>query len=199
MSEPRELRHVTRLFPSFLGLRLLPVGGFFLGVGLASMLPGELPSSVQAVLLVVSVAAIWLIHRWYRREYGRVEPERLGLGRNWTILAGLAVAAVAMAIGAQKFGGEGRQVVLLVMVFLVTAVLYGLPRAFGGGGLAMAVVAAIAVLGAAVILAVGRDPLGFSRLGTLFSVIVGIALAVAGWLEHRLLRRTFDRLESGDG
>lgn len=199
MSEPREFRHVTRLFPSFLGLRLLPVGAFFLAVGLASPLPGELPTPLQAVLLVIALAAIWPIHRWYRREYGTVEPERLGLGRNWVILAGLAVATVAMALGAQRFGGESRQVVLLVAVLLVTAVLYALPRAFGGGGLAVAVVAAIALLGAAVMLAVGRDPLGFNRLGTLFSLIVGIALSLAGWLEHRLLRRTLDRLGAGDG
>lgn len=198
MNRARDVRHVTHIFPTFLGLRLIPVGLWFLVVGLASSVGGRLPTGVLAVLVVLATASIWPIHLWYRREFGVVEPERLGLGRNWMILLGLGLAVLALSLGAQKLGGTATLVLLLVLVFFATAVLFALPRAFGGGTMAIALLSAVVVLGAALLLLIGRDPARFNYLGALFSLVVGVILCAAGVVEHLLMKRALDRLGSGD-
>lgn len=197
MTRVGDPRRITHLFPSFLGLRLVPVGLFFVIVGIASPLVGIVPTAALVALLAIAVAAVYPIHRWYRREFGVVEPERLALGRNWAILAGLLIAVLAMGVGAQRLGGTSAQVLLLVVVFFLTAALFALPRAFGGGGKALAALVAIVVLGVALLLAAGSDPVRFNHLGALFSLVVGVTLCTAGVIEHRLLARTFDRNGAG--
>ena len=197
MNRATDPRRVTHLFPTFLGLRLLPVSLFFLIVGIAPPLVGPLSTPVQAVLIIAAVGAIWPIHRWYRREYGVVEPARLALGRNWMILGGITVAFVAMGLGAHRLGGVETQVLLLVLVFFVTAVLFALPRVFGGGSMAITVLAAIVILGIALLLAAGRNPGWFNYLGSLFSFSVGLMLCAAGVLEHHLLTDALGRPGGG--
>lgn len=193
MTGPEQARRVTRVFPAFLGLRLVPVGLFFLSIGVASPFPGETPTWVQAILFLAAAAAIWPIHGWYRREFGAVEPERLRLGRNWMILAGLVVAVLAMSAGAHRLGGISIQVLLVVVTFFLTAVLFALPRAFAGSSAELTLLAAMVVLGVAILLFAGRDPVSFNYLGALFSGAVGMMLCTAGVIEHRRLIRTLGR------
>lgn len=51
------------LFPTFLGLRLVPMGLWFLTVGMLAPLPGRLSTSLYGALLALTAAAIWAIHR----------------------------------------------------------------------------------------------------------------------------------------
>ena len=200
MKRAEDLRRVTHLFPTFLGLRLVPVGLWFVVFVLAERLTGPVPTALHVVLAALAAAAIWPIHRWYRRELGVVEPERLGMGRNRVILLGLALAVLAFGLGAQRLGGTTAQVVLLVVILFATAVLYAQPRAFGGGLTGIALIIAAAVLGIPPLLAAGRDPASFNNLGALFALTVGVTLCAAGVLEHHLLKRQLGRLaESGDG
>ncbi len=194
----RDLRHITQIFPTFLGLRLVPAGAFFLIVGGASPLVGPVPTAAQAVLAVLAVAAIWWIHLWYRREFGVVEPARLGWSRSWMFLLGLGVAVLAMSLGARSFGGTTTLVLLVVLTLFATAVLYALPRTLGGGTMAVALVAAVVLLGAIVIMAMGSDPLRFNYLGAFFSLAIGVVLCAAGVAEHLSMKQALHGAGTGD-
>ncbi len=193
MSRAQDLRHLTQLFPTFLGLRLVPVGLWFLAVALVSPLPG-LHEGLLGALAALAAGAIWWVHLWYRREFGVVEPRRLGMGRSWALLLGLGVAVAAFGLGASRLGGTASLVLVLVLVLFVTAVLFALPRVFGGGLKVIALLAGVVLLGAVVLLAAGRDPVRFNHLGALFSLSVGAILIAAGAIEHRLMTRALDRL-----
>ena len=197
MNQIADPRRVTHLFPAFLGLRLLPVAAFFLVVGVAAPTVGPLSTPVQAVMVVAALVAIWWIHSWYRREFGVVEPERLALGRSWMILIGISVAFVAMGVGAHQIGGVETQVLFVVLVFFATAVLFALPRAFGGGAGAIGLLAVIVLAGVAVLLVAGRNPSWFNYLGSLFSVAIGGMFGAAGIIEHRLLADALGASEGG--
>lgn len=190
MKQPTEIARITHVFPNFLGLRLVPVGLWFLVVGAASPVVGRVPTVLQAVLAIVAVAAIVPVHRWYRGRFGVVEPERARLGRNWTVLAGLVVAAAIFAVGTGALGGTSSQVLLLVLVFFLVTVLFAVPRTLAGSRLDSAIVAGVGVLGAALLLRVGLDLERFNYLGALFSILVGLILCITGWIEHRSLVRT---------
>lgn len=194
MTRTEDLRHVTHIFPTFLGLRLIPVGLLFLIVGVAAPLVGRIASGPRALLAVLAVAAIWPIHRWYRREFGTVEPERLGLGRSWMILAGLVAALLVFGLGASRVGDDFRLVLLLVLILFATVVLYALPRAFGSGRLLPGAVIAVAVGVGALFVFLARDPARFASIGSLFSATVGVLLCLAGWIEHVQMTRAMERL-----
>lgn len=194
MRELEALRQLTTLFPLFLGLRLLPVGLWFV---LVSMGFGQFPSALHGLLMVVAAAATWAIHRGYRERYGVVEPERLRFGRNWALLAGLTAAYLALAVGAARLGPRPLVIVLVVIVF-ATGALYALPRFLSGARLA-AGFGVVAVSCAALVAALPRDPARLGEVGWMFSLALGLALSIAGWAEHRSLVRALSAAdETGD-
>lgn len=198
MNRADDLRRVTHLFPTFLGLRLVPFGLWFLAIGLTSPLVNRISNAVHLVVVALVIAAIWRIHRWYRREYGTVEPERLGLGRNWPILGGWVAALVVFGLGAAQIGDDFRLVLLLVLVLFATVVLFALPRAFGPDRLLTAVVPAVALVAGAGFVYLALDPARFASIGSLFSSTLGILFCLAGWIEHRQMTRAMEQLASGD-
>lgn len=188
MSDPHRLREITRIFPTFLGLRLLPAGFWFLLVPIPAL--GLFASPAHLALMVVAAAATWPIHLWYRRRYGRVEPERLRLGRGWALLTGLVAAYLALAMGAAAFGHH-RLVLLLVVVLFLTAAALARPRPLAGGSRPALAFWGVAGLAALLLLWVTREPRQLAAAGDLFSLGVGVLLVLGGLIEHASLRRAF--------
>lgn len=188
MQRPEPYRSLTTLFPMALGLRLLPVGAWFLAISLPGL--GRFPSAAHLALGAVALLAILPIHRWYRTRYGFVQPDRLRLGRSWALLAGLAAAGLALGLGGNLLG-LGPLVVILVLILLATVVAFALPRPFAGGRVATALLVIVAGLCAVFLVAWSRDPARLGSMGTLFSVSAGALLCLAGLAEHRLLARAF--------
>lgn len=188
------LRHVTRLFPIFLGLRLLPVGAWFLLVSLGGMdwFPGW-----PHLALLAAVAAIWPIHRWYQERYGTVEPERLSFGRNWALLAGVVGGYLALGLGAAS--GMRPLMLALLLIVLATVALFALPRSFTGDRRTTAMFLAAAGLCGLLLLVPFRDPTRLGAVGRWFSLSIGLLLCLAGWIEHYSLARAVRRLGEGDG
>ncbi len=190
-------REITRGFPTFLGLRLLPAGVWFVIVALMAPLSGELPTLPLAVLAAAMVGAIWWIHSWYGRELGTVQPPRLELSRSRAFLVAIGVAAVAMWLSSSTLDAQGTLVLFLTLLLLVSAASFALPRVAGGGGGAIAIVIAIVALGVAAILFVARDPETLGSVGMLFSLTVGLMVSVAGLLEHRHMMAVLRSAEVG--
>lgn len=189
-TSPETLRRVTSLFPVFLGLRLLPVGLWF--IALAMPLFDPLQRWGDRVLLVVAIVATWAIDRWYRRRYGTVEPKKLRFGRNWALLLGVVAAWVALAVGPRATNLEP-VVVLVVLLLFATAIAFALPRAPSGGPWPAGIFLLVAALGGALLVAMPREAAAFGSLGARFSLITGILLVLAGGIEHHLLRRVMHR------
>ena len=190
------LRSVTHLFPGALGLRLLPVGLWFLAISIPGLRP--FPGPLHLVLGLLAALSIWPIHRWYRARYGFVQPERLRFGRNWAILLGLVVAGGALGLGA-ALPGVGTLVLTLVLVLFGTAVAFALPQPFPGGRLAAVLLLLVAGLCAVLLITLTRDPAPLGSMGGLFSRSVGALLCLAGVIEHRLLTRALDKLGESAG
>jgi hypothetical protein len=182
-------REVTHLFPVFLGLRLLPVGLWFLIAALPGV--GGFGSSLHKLLLVVAIAAVWWTHRWYRERYGVVEPRKLSLGRSWVLLFGWLAAVVAMSFGGALLGLRPL-VLLVVLILLATAALWSLPRLFGPGAPLLTAFIALAAVAGVLMLGATRDPADLGAGGGLFKISVGVLLCLAGVLEHRSLVDAFE-------
>ncbi len=187
---PTVARKFTQLFPAFRGLRLLPLGLWFVAAPLGVF--GPLTERNQALPVVVAVASTWAIHRWYARHYGTVEPVNLRFGRNWALLLGVLVGYAALAAARRALDLEPL-VLVVALVLFATAIAFVLPRVVASGWWAVAAFLALAAVGAVLLLAVTRGADGVGSLGVSFSVILGVLLILAGAIEHWLLRRTMRR------
>jgi len=195
MLAPRDASRLTRLFPTFLGLRLLPFGLWFLLAAASGA--GLVRAGLHLWALPLVLVATWLIHRRYRQHFGVVEREHIPLGRNWAILACLLVAYLALRFVAVDTDPLLLLQILVLLLFL-TAVLLFLPTL--GQGLAVAAV----FVGAALFLALplllfvtGGEQPGYG--GAAFSLCLGFVLAVAGILDHFLLSRSLQQNGTGAG
>lgn len=197
MRELEAYRDVTRAFPHFLGLRMVPVGVWFL------LVPALGPFDARPALvapLLAAVAASWGIGRWYRRRFGSVETGQASLGRNWPILLGLVAASLALAAASfARVLGPAMLVAVLVLILFATVVLVGWPRRFDRRSLAAVAVTGVVAIAGAVLLAVAsHDPGRIGSTGDLFSVVVGSILCCSGLLEHRSLVRALAEPGGGD-
>lgn len=184
--DPGTLRKVTHLFPTFLGLRLVPLGLWFVAAPLG--LFGPFTEWNQAVPVAVAVAATWAIHRWYASRYGTVEPVKLRFGRNWALLLGVLAGYAALALFPRTLALEPLVLVVVLVVF-AAAIAFMLPRALAGGRGAVAVFLAVAALAAVLMLALTRGAAGVGSLGASLSMLTGVLLVLAGGIEHWLLVR----------
>lgn len=185
-TDPDVLRKVTHLFPIFLGLRLVPLGLWFIAAPLG--LFGPMTEWNQGVPVTVAVVATWAIHRWYASHYGTVEPVKLRFGRNWALLIGVLAGYAALALTPRALDLEPL-VLIVALVLLATAIAFMLPRALAGGHRAVAVFLVVAVAGAVLVLATSRSADGLGSLGTALSAVTGVLLVLAGGIEHWLLVR----------
>jgi hypothetical protein len=190
MPEPDTCRRVTRLVPSVLGLRVVPIGLWFLAAPALGPFHGSLS---QMAPLGIAVAVVWGIHRWYGARYGRVEAWTVRLERQRALLPGLGAAMLALAAGSAAL--EPRELILLlVLVLFATAVGLVWPRRVSRALFPIAAVASAAVAGATALLLWGLDPTRLGSLGDLFSLSVGAVLCLAGVVEHLALARVFEEL-----
>jgi hypothetical protein len=185
-------RATTRAFPTLLGLRVVPIGAWFLLV--PALGPFRLTTLVTP--LVVALVATWWTDRWYRRTFGSVEPERARLGRSRRILYGVLAAQVAMAAGsAALLPGPATLVGTLVVILFATVVLFGWPASFGSeSNLESGALGIVAVVSGAILVSASHDPERIGTTGDLFSLLAGAILCLAGIIEHRSLSRAFSAL-----
>jgi hypothetical protein len=194
----RQIRYVTGNYQQVQGLRNVAYGAAFVAGSLVYALVRSAPWAITAALWV-GLALNWLIGRYYQRTFGRVEPA----GSEWG--ATPYAARVSLGLGMFFLGVVAMVAGLPVYVFLG---LLGLAWSIGyalylhrRGGLRLRPCWAVAcVIFAALSLVIllplpALAPLhhysGMRALLVLYLVPPGLAMIVCGFLDHRLLLRTF--------
>ena len=188
MIEAKRVHLITSIFPFLWGLRLLPLGLFVLAAGAndARLIP---PLSHFLGLPVV-VLLTWMIHRYYRRSFGVVEPEACGTAALGTLFRAIGLALIAVLafdlIARLRVSMTG--IVMagfeFALLFLVLRRPYRLAYAIAG-----------AVLLCGFLLLSFRIPSGiddrvFEPGGLLQNLFVGTVLILGGIADHVVLTRS---------
>ena len=189
MDTLRRLRFVTERYPHLQGLRLVPLGFPFLISGawrsgsLAGIpeITGIAPRYLFLLLLIAAMAVSALAGRYYRRQFGTVQPHpRLG---GALALVGFA-AALALSVWLQD---AFQPAIPLPMVVIGLSVgLLGL----AGGHVRwhyLALAALCLMFASSGVLGVPID-----TRDALLDNLIGLGLIVIGLGDHLLLRRTLE-------
>lgn len=199
--EVERIRFVTRVVadPTGAGLRLVPFGLWMLAAagGEAGWWP--LPDVVLVGAVLVVVPAIWAVHRYYQRTYGRVVAgkEACELAGGWLVKVG-GVAALAVATAAEVAYSPDPSILGLTMSGVAAALvflLYERPHR-----MTYAVGSTLLLLGvllSPLVLPVPDDGAIFRPGGFLFDMYWGIAFTLGGLGDHVLLARTLRRSPQG--
>jgi hypothetical protein len=187
-------RDVTRDLPSFLGLRLLPVGVWFLVAPALGRF--EASRAHYGLAIAAAVAIVW-IDRLYRRRFGTVVTDRVRLGRARGLVAGAAVAYLALFAASSLPGTEALVGALVAIVFGTAAVVVR-PLAFGAPRRRLEAVALGVAFGGAAAVAAAGSPLAHRGAGVLLCLAMGVLLCLAGVAEHLALRAALPATEACD-
>ena len=198
----RRIRYVTANYQQVKGLRTVAYGA---ASAVGGIVYGLVPSAYWAfsAAMWVGLTLAWLIGRYYQRTFGRVEPA----GSEWGslsyaaripfVLGGFALIIVALVAGLPPY-------VLFGLLGLAWSIGYALYLYRRGGLRLRPYWAAACVVFAAVSLVILLPPPalaslhhagwhagGMRPLMVLYLVPMGLVTVVCGFLDHRLLLRTF--------
>lgn len=189
MESLRRLRFVTERYPHLQGLRLVPLGFPFLISGawrsgsLAGIpeITGIAPRYLFLLLLIAAMVVSALAGRYYRRQFGTVQPQG-GVRRATGVVVFLA------AFVAAGWAQDAFALVVALPAALVAVALAWL--GFAGGHVRMHYLALAALC--LVFASLGALGIPIDTRDALLDNLIGLGLIVIGLGDHLLLRRTLE-------
>lgn len=200
MNEMNRLRYITRYYSELQGLRMLPIGFFFLIIAVQwlEVLPwlgkqGDLTAILP--LLIIAIALWYWLGRWYDRSFGRVEPLRGGLASAGSI-ALLVLLIGILVLENVLFQRNLDPPVSLLGLFISVIFLYsGVETRRWYFVLSGALLSFASLL--PWIMGVGIGDSLYGSIGIIFMGLLGMIFIISGLLDHLRLVRSFEAAQGG--